>query len=284
MPSSSCRSVAEVIWAVNTRSGVIFAFILTLYASSFLPKVMQRVSHLDLEAVKQCSHELLEASSEDDLRDRLIFSWLPRLIHSDFVACNEFVQGRADRITSTVTTDAVSKLAEPFGALIQQHPCYAPQAELGISSPLKISDFITQRQFHHLGLYQEVYKHLEVEHQMILSVAPSPGDMVSLVLSNSQKDFNERDRVVLALLQPVIHRAFQKMRQRKLLASLSAREADVLSWVAEAKTNKEIALILGISSRTVQKHLESIFSKLGVETRTAAALWTQQTTGLSRRK
>lgn len=54
---------------------------------------------------------------------------------------------------------------------------------------------------------------------------------------------------------------------------LTRREADVLQWVAAGKTNTEIGFILGISSRTVQKHLEHIFEKLGVGTRTAAATW-----------
>ncbi len=53
---------------------------------------------------------------------------------------------------------------------------------------------------------------------------------------------------------------------------LTARETEVLTWVAQGKTNPEIGLILGMSSRTVQKHLEHVFDKLGVETRTAAIL------------
>src|SRR2546428_2329962 len=53
---------------------------------------------------------------------------------------------------------------------------------------------------------------------------------------------------------------------------LSEREADVLGWVARGKTDAETGMILGISSRTVAKHLEHIFDKLGVETRTAAAV------------
>ncbi|QIF01381.1 helix-turn-helix transcriptional regulator [Roseimicrobium sp. ORNL1] len=237
---------------------------------------MQRVSHLDLKAVKQCSHDLLEASSHEDLRDRLIFGWLPKLIDSDFTACNEFSQGRVLKITSTVNNAEINKYAEPFGALIHQHPCFKLQSELGITTPLKISDFITQRELHDLGLYQEVYKYLGIERQMALSVHPAPGELVSMVLSSSTRDYTERDRVVLSLLQPAIQRAFAVMRHRTLFASLSSREAEVLSWVAEAKTNKEIALILGISARTVQKHLETIFTKLGVETRTAAALWARQ--------
>lgn len=52
---------------------------------------------------------------------------------------------------------------------------------------------------------------------------------------------------------------------------LTAREAEVLFWVARGKTNDEIATILGIGLTTVKKHLESTYSKLGVENRTAAA-------------
>lgn len=51
---------------------------------------------------------------------------------------------------------------------------------------------------------------------------------------------------------------------------LTPRETDVLNWLAKGKTNRDIAEILGMSPRTVNKHLEHIFIKLGVETRSAA--------------
>lgn len=52
---------------------------------------------------------------------------------------------------------------------------------------------------------------------------------------------------------------------------LTPREMEVLAWVAKGKTNRDIAEILGMSPRTVNKHLEHIFVKLGVETRSSAA-------------
>lgn len=52
---------------------------------------------------------------------------------------------------------------------------------------------------------------------------------------------------------------------------LTRREVEVLTWVNDGKTNAEIGEILDTSPRTVQKHLEHIFEKLGVGTRTAAA-------------
>jgi len=51
---------------------------------------------------------------------------------------------------------------------------------------------------------------------------------------------------------------------------LTHRESEILSWVAQGKTNPEIGTILGISPRTVQKHLERVYSRLGVENRHAA--------------
>lgn len=51
---------------------------------------------------------------------------------------------------------------------------------------------------------------------------------------------------------------------------LTAREVEILMWVSRGKTNKEVGLILDTSPRTVNKHLEHIFEKLGVPTRTAA--------------
>ena len=52
---------------------------------------------------------------------------------------------------------------------------------------------------------------------------------------------------------------------------LTQREAEVLTWIAHGKSNRDIGDILGISPRTVNKHLEQIFTKLGVENRTSAA-------------
>jgi len=52
---------------------------------------------------------------------------------------------------------------------------------------------------------------------------------------------------------------------------LTAREAEVLYWVAQGKTNRDIGDILGTRPKTITKHLEHVFEKLGVETRTAAA-------------
>lgn len=53
---------------------------------------------------------------------------------------------------------------------------------------------------------------------------------------------------------------------------LTARESEVLLWIARGKSNKDIGEILGLSPRTVNKHLEQVYTKLGVENRASAAI------------
>lgn len=78
-------------------------------------------------------------------------------------------------------------------------------------------------------------------------------------------------RVRLGLLQIQRHADLPDPSVLAQRLNLTPREAETLYWVILGKTNREIGAILNISPRTVNKHLEHIFMKLGVETRTAAA-------------
>ncbi len=83
-----------------------------------------------------------------------------------------------------------------------------------------------------------------------------------------------RIRVHLAnarLLQLATRAASAPQHELKKDFRLTSREAEVLSWLSKGKTNRDIAQILGLSPRTIDKHLEQIYAKLGVENRTAAA-------------
>ena len=91
-------------------------------------------------------------------------------------------------------------------------------------------------------------------------------------------------------LRPHLSQAYENARQlaaafsrpRNLLAvlketwGLTSRESEVAFWVAEGKTNPEIALILGIAARTVEKHMERVLAKLHLENRVAVALHLQR--------
>jgi DNA-binding response OmpR family regulator/DNA-binding CsgD family transcriptional regulator len=73
---------------------------------------------------------------------------------------------------------------------------------------------------------------------------------------------------VLLLEEAALDRGFAPL----VSLGLTERQAEVLYWVAQGKTSSEIALILSAAVKTVKKHLQRIYDKLGVDTRTAAAL------------
>ncbi|NJP10342.1 MAG: helix-turn-helix transcriptional regulator [Leptolyngbyaceae cyanobacterium RU_5_1] len=64
------------------------------------------------------------------------------------------------------------------------------------------------------------------------------------------------------------------------LMGLTKREAEVLFWVAKDKSNTEISTMLGCSNRTIKKHLEHIYEKLGARTRTSAVLRALENLGI----
>jgi DNA-binding NarL/FixJ family response regulator len=64
---------------------------------------------------------------------------------------------------------------------------------------------------------------------------------------------------------------------------LTVREAEVLLWVAQGKSNADVSTILGCSEKTVKQHLGNIFEKLGVENRTSASLVAVETLAKARR-
>lgn len=76
-------------------------------------------------------------------------------------------------------------------------------------------------------------------------------------------------RLISTQTLPADNRQIQAMLTRRY--QLTGREVEVLHWVSCGKTNRDIGDILGLSPRTVNKHLEHVYVKLGVETRTAAA-------------
>jgi DNA-binding CsgD family transcriptional regulator len=91
-------------------------------------------------------------------------------------------------------------------------------------------------------------------------LAPRPGP-----------DFSERDRALLVLLRPHLHQAYlDAERRRHPVPRLTPRQRDLLRLLAAGHTNVQIARRLGISEGTVRTHLENIYERLGVSSRTAA--------------
>ena len=86
-------------------------------------------------------------------------------------------------------------------------------------------------------------------------------------------DFSERDRALLVLLRPHLYQAcLDAERRRHPVPRFTPRQNELLRLLAAGHTNSQIARRLGISEGTVRTHLENIYDKLGVSSRTAAVI------------
>ncbi|MGE5720367.1 MAG: response regulator transcription factor, partial [Nocardioidaceae bacterium] len=84
-------------------------------------------------------------------------------------------------------------------------------------------------------------------------------------------DFTDRDVAVLTLLRPHLQAAYVAAeRRRRGLLPLTTRQREILQYVAAGYSNGQIARRLEVSEATVRKHLENIFARLDVTSRTAA--------------
>jgi DNA-binding CsgD family transcriptional regulator len=158
-----------------------------------------------------------------------------------------------------------------------QHCSYA--ARTGDQrSVITVADFYSARQWHSTGMYTDFYRPLGQEHNLMVCLpralppTAAPGRYVRLTLIRGPgPDFSERDRALLTLLAPHLDQAYlDAERRRHPVPRLTPRQTGLLRLVAGGHTNTQIARRLAISEGTVRTHLENIYERLHVSSRTAA--------------
>jgi DNA-binding CsgD family transcriptional regulator len=143
---------------------------------------------------------------------------------------------------------------------------------------VKTTDFYSTRQWHSTGMYTDLDRTQGFERCLTVCLPTAlpptagPGRYVGLELIRGPgPDFSERDRAVLTLLAPHLGQAYlEAERRRHPVPRLTPRQNDLLRLLAAGHTNTQIARRLGISEGTVRTHLENIYERLGVSSRTAA--------------
>ncbi|MGZ5203817.1 MAG: helix-turn-helix transcriptional regulator [Caldimonas sp.] len=143
----------------------------------------------------------------------------------------------------------------------------------------RISDSIPFSRFREGALYSDYYRRIGIDHAVALPIRVDEELLVSFVLNRTRRDFSDRERDLLDRVGPVLSRLYAALAEPvgredpvRPLDALTPREREVIAWLARGKTDRDIAAILGCSHRTVQKHLQRSYEKLGVETRTAAVM------------
>ena len=216
-----------------------------------------------LGAMQECSRDVASFARAGVER-------LPRLVASEFTTLSicHLASGRREVYGLPAGALSADERAA-FDRHFHQHPLVRFHGYQGGGVTQRISDSVPFAQFRESPLYNEYYRRVRIDHAIALPIRVRDGLLVSFVLNRTRRDFTDRERALLDLLRPHLARVYQKTRTSN---RLTRREAEVLRWVAAGKSDAQIGAILGISARTVQKHLEHAYQKLGVENRTAAAM------------
>lgn len=173
------------------------------------------------------------------------------------------------------TAAAVEKHAQDFPLMRHTRPG-------GDGRPIRRSDLQSMRSFRSSGMYADVAQKIGIDE--ILAVALKPGGLhVCISLSRTGPDFTPAAVDLLTQLQPLLTRRVARLAASRVdriavggwgdwpgRADLTARQQQVLRLVTAGLTDAAIGHRLGCSPRTVDKHLEHIYRRLGVSCRTAA--------------
>jgi DNA-binding CsgD family transcriptional regulator len=162
--------------------------------------------------------------------------------------------------------------AEAFWAHFWESECSYPDRTGDLVSVTMTSDFYSTREHHHTGMYADYQRYWGFEHELMVVLPAGPGRTVRLLFTRGPgSNFSERDRTLLSLLRPHLHAAYVATERRRLgVAPLTTRQREILQYVAAGMGNRQIARRLGLSDATVRKHMENIFARLQVTSRTAA--------------
>ncbi len=208
-----------------------------------------------------------------------VLSGLARLIPSDvFVGYEEADFGGGFRVVEEVDVvgedgpakaESLADVFREYGWQNPLHGCAHGQNE----RVLRLSDHLTQRQRRALEFDALVWRPFGIRDALRLWL-PAEGTRVrAIYLERGGQNYTRRDVTLLSLLRPHLLRMRKHVDFRRRGSShrgLTRREAEVLGWIAHGKQNAEIGRLLFISPHTVRKHVENIFEKLDVRTRTAA--------------
>ncbi len=150
--------------------------------------------------------------------------------------------------------------------------CSYPDRSGDVRSVTMVSDFYSARQWHSTGMYSDYVRLWGDEHELLLCLPAGHMRTARLILGRGPgPDFTERDRALLILLRPHLHQAYLDAEQlRRPTPQLTPRHWELLRLVAAGHTNAQIARRLGVTEKTVGKHLENIYTRLQVSSRTAA--------------
>lgn len=193
---------------------------------------MDRLGERDLRAVLGFVRGAYACLAPLELK-RYVVSTLPTLVRSDITSYNEVKSPY--ELVADPSPDAYPYVEEWFVAnlpqLTHKHPILAYRARSRDGGAVKMSDFVTRRQFRRLELYNELFRPLGVEAEIGINLFMSAGVLAGIALQRGP-DFSERDRLILNVLRPHLRQAAQNaeaVARTEARAALTSRALEKIS-------------------------------------------------------
>jgi DNA-binding CsgD family transcriptional regulator len=248
---------------------------------------MERLSASRLRKVMHATAQAVEFRDLSEFRSGSI-ALARELVPCESASYNEVRPGVQAIVIADPAAWLTPESVEVFGRLAGENPLIRHYLLTGDGQPVRFSDFLSPRRLHRLALYDELYRSQRVEHQIAFVLPSPPGEIVGIALNRVRPDFSGEEAAMLDLLRAPLRACYARLLEReRLLDRLAAHEGDMLSalvagrglserqlevlrGVRHGASNAEIALSLGISRRTVEKHLQNAYALLNVTSRTQA--------------
>lgn len=241
----------------------------------------------DQDTLEDALLKLHEERDLDEFRETSPTILLNAVPGDYFVWMESLIVSPAEPLHNTMRWEHPPRLKPRHVARLDQlavkHPFMLHARKTGNWGPMRLSDFWTDEQLQGSDHWRAAYRELKVGR--LLSCTAFRGNRIGTInicRPLGAPDFSDRDLAMLGLLTPhymqALHAAegvtAHRDRGTQPLASLglTPREVDIAVWLARGRTNPEIAAILSLRPRTVEKHVERMLSKLGTRNRTAAAM------------
>lgn len=215
---------------------------------------------------------------------------LHRVVRSDYVSINDIGPGPGG-VVAVIVPPQPEALHDAYARHAHENPLTKRLVETRDGRPYRFSDVTTPAALHKTALYRTVYAPLGVEHQMAFTLPTSRERILGVALSRRRFDFSDGERDLMLRARPFLIQAWRNAIEHTALRAalrnggtapappvaelkrlgLTGRQCEVLWLVACGRSNHHAAEALGLSVRTVQKHLQRCYRTLGVSSRSEAA-------------
>lgn len=245
---------------------------------------MARLTRSEMEAALAFAAEVGTAASQRERADGDLLERIARLLNADITAYWRMnLEHELFTFTEYPSGQPFAPTEREWELLMSQNPfCrYAKQTSQPFFHARRLTDVVDIQQFQTTELYELGSD--EPRHSIQMKMPGAPGETWTLEVARGGRNFSTHDLLLLDALRPALigyeaHHALklevaslQRASPTSLAAvPLSPRENEVLDMLAGGATNAQIAERLWITPATVKKHLENVYGKLDVRSRTAA--------------